>query len=461
MIPVETLKSLVEPLPGDEPCGPDLFATGDSESEHYMLRAEDALPSRFFDAGSVKIDPSTIDLAEEWALAAPLLARSRDLRVLATLAQFAAMARNLEALAACFETIAALAETYPEALNPRVEDSSIARINALGLLAAKANVLFPLEFTPLVLDRHLRGVTLRRVALARGLRGKVGAEEIEDEAPLLAALRRPDNAPQLAETHAAISQIAAAVNRIEESCLEHPAMPFRPELEPLRQQIEQITDLLAEARPDLSPAKDDQTPGDKPASTDPGPARDSGSSPAIDGVTRAAEVLEQVEGYFRNREPSSPALILVRQSRQLVGRPLVEALDLLVPGQAANAKIEFADAGGFVLNMDRMRALSRIDPPPAPGLPAAGLPGAGSPGAGPPDSPTPGAAAPAPLIAGPVSPPPLATRVEAESGMRAVEQFYARTEPSSPIPVLLARARQFQNSSFAAILADLFPPPRR
>lgn len=41
----------------------------------------------------------------------------------------------------------------------------------------------------------------------------------------------------------------------------------------------------------------------------------------------AYQLLQAVERYFATTEPASLALVLVTQSRLLIGRPLVEALD--------------------------------------------------------------------------------------------------------------------------------------
>ena len=43
--------------------------------------------------------------------------------------------------------------------------------------------------------------------------------------------------------------------------------------------------------------------------------------------------------------------------------------------------------------------------------------------------------------------------------MAEVEQFYKAAEPSSPVPMLLAKASSFSNRDFKAILKDLIAPP--
>jgi type VI secretion system protein ImpA len=49
------------------------------------------------------------------------------------------------------------------------------------------------------------------------------------------------------------------------------------------------------------------------------------------------------------------------------------------------------------------------------------------------------------------------TREEANDLMLAVEAFFKTAEPSSPVPLLLAKARNYLNKDFSAILGDLLP----
>ena len=153
----------------------------------------------------------------------------------------------------------------------------------------------------------------------------------------------------------------------------------------------------------------------------------------IADMAQARAALEALETYFRTREPSSPSLILVRQARQLVGRPLIEAMEILVPEMSARARIDFGRESGFLLGMDRMRALSEIDG----GRRRAERHG--------------GAEATAEWPADFA----VSSRKEAGALMSALESYYASFEPSSPIPVLLSRARGYLNQSFTAILAEL------
>ena len=142
----------------------------------------------------------------------------------------------------------------------------------------------------------------------------------------------------------------------------------------------------------------------------------------------AASALLAAEQYFGRLEPSSPALILVHQARLLVGKPLVAALEALMPDTAEHASIIVDTAAGFELNMTKMRAITEDY------------------------------AATAEETQGDADEPYTAgTRAEATALMAGVGAFFRTVEPSSPIPMVLGRAERFVNQSFQSIIADLIP----
>ena len=432
--------AMLEPLQGEAPCGSDLFEALDPEFDAYVNDAEARLPARFFDADGKPIAaPSDYDPESEWAAVEKLMGRTRDLRVLAYYAQFCALARDLAALADCFDITAGLLEGYPEDVHPRIGEDAIDRTNALEMLDTSATMLMPLEFVPLVHDRRQREITFRRIALARGVRTPQGPETPEEAEPLMGALRAAENAEAAAASHAGLSRIRSAIGRIEAVCLSHETMPFRPNLEKLTARLEDLIGVLTEARPDLdATAVEAGSETADEAGADPDDAEtevETSVAAAVAGrvadMAQARAALDALETYFRHQEPSSPSFVLVRQARQLVGRPLVEALEVLVPEMSARARIDFGKDTGFLLTMERMRALSESDPPPEEPEPAGEMPDY-----------------------------TVHSRKAANELMNALEGYYAAHEPSSPIPILLTRARGYLNQSFTAILSELIPPPR-
>lgn len=448
-----SLQRFLEPISSDDPCGPDLFEAMDDPFETYMLDAEDRLPQQFFTPeGKFRVDPSSIKIKAEIEKASALLERSRDLRVLAWLAQFCAAARDLGTLVECAEVIAGLLETYSSDVHPRLTEDEIFRCNALEMLDGGTAMRLPLEFMPLAKDRRHGVLSWRRVAISDGRRNPVAEDgQTPDRDALMAALRSAENTDQVAASHALVTRLHAAMKRIEFACLADEDRPFRPNLEKVQAQVEQILALLHEARPDLAgedaASTEAEVTGTEGAAVVPGAPPVAATAPAgsIATARHARRALAALEAYFARHEPSSPSFILVRQARQLQGRPLVEALELLVPSKFDEARIDFSRDTGFVLTMERMRALSDMeahdDEDDADATEQAE-----------------GAAADGSAERGNTEEVVVATRSDASNVMSALERYFTATEPSSPIPLLLTRARGYLNQSFSAILAEFFPP---
>jgi type VI secretion system protein ImpA len=140
----------------------------------------------------------------------------------------------------------------------------------------------------------------------------------------------------------------------------------------------------------------------------------------------ASAALAAAEDYFLRMEPTAPALLLVHQARTLIGMPLIAAMELLMPESAERTVIRFEGPFKFQLDMARLRALSAS----AMGSSASANGAAG-------ESYT------------------ASTRGEAADLISGVEGFFRLAEPSSPVPVLLSKARGFINRDFLAIVNDL------
>ena len=453
-----SLQRFLEPINPDDPCGPDLFEAMDDPFESYMLEAEDRLPQQFFTPeGRFRVDPSSVKIKAEITKASALLERSRDLRVLAWLAQYCAAARDLATLVECVELMAGLLETYGSQVHPRLTEDEIDRCNALEMLDGGTAMRLPLEFFPIARDRRHGVLNWRRVAIADGRRNPVAEDgEPVDRDVLVAALRSAENTDQVAASHALFVRLKEAMTRIEQACLANEERAFRPNLELVQAHIEQILTLLQGVRPDLAgeeAAEEGDSAGADGAGADGAAGSDVGGvavaaaevpASSIRDARHARGALAALEAYFVRHEPSSPSFILVRQARQLQGRPLVEALELLLPSKYDEARIDFSRETGFVLTMERMRALSELEAQDAEEDDSAGADGAGADGA-----PLSDAARPDATV--------VANRTEASSVMSALERYFTATEPSSPIPLLLTRARGYLNQNFASILAEMFP----
>lgn len=408
---------VLDAVSDDWPCGPDLDSENDSAFLDYYYEAESRLPERYFVPGLQNdrgegaadriFDPKTIDLRAEISAIEALLKRSRDVRLLSLLARFQILAGRVDLFAETLDTIAALLEQRSDYLHPL--DAS-ARRAALEDLGAMATVVMPLQHVPL---NGQPEATLRRMLVAEGNATARAGEGDAGTAAILSSLADMAARPKLTKTYDTLAQAVAALDRIQSAS--RPA----PNVHDTRETLAAMIALIARAAPALKPAAPVAAPSASPA-----PLR---QGPEIHSLPAARAIIEAVERYLAENEPSSPALLLVTQARLLIGRPLIEALETLLPEQAAKASIGLGGTG-FVLKMDRLRALSAeagtLRPAPVQTIEAAPLP---------------------------------RSREEAGHLLHAAEDFFRRSEPASPIPVLVARARQYLDKDFEAIVADLIP----
>ncbi|WP_102224480.1 type VI secretion system protein TssA [Acidimangrovimonas sediminis] len=433
------LDTLLTPLSEDAPCGPDLEAADDDAFLDYYFEALARLPERYFDATGDAFDRKTIDLKAERTELDALLGRSRDLRLLSLAAQFNILCADLTGFVDCLCTMAALLDNWPAEVHPGTDEDATDRRNAIEMLDTRATVALPLEYAPLFRDRRAGEVSFNAYAVATGQRPPRGEEVRGDPSTLSNAFKAAENAAAVEAAHARLTDAANAVKKIKTACFTADRNPFGPTLDNLEATLSSLLSLLSEMRPDLGGASlapatetDEKAAagGDEGAAPTPAPPAAAAAPPPgpVASHAAAAAALDAVEAYFVRREPSSPALFLVHQSRQLIGRPLVEALRLLLPEKALEARIDFGADTGFVIGMDRMSELSELD-------------------FGDPDG---EAAADAPQVT---------SRDHAQQLMSAVEAFFRQVEPSSPIPVLLFRAKTYLSRDFSAIIADLIPPP--
>jgi len=117
----------------------------------------------------------------------------------------------------------------------------------------------------------------------------------------------------------------------------------------------------------------------------------------------------------------------------LIGKSFVEAMQSLAPTLMDKATIRVGGETPFALTMAQLKAL--VGQSSASTAPAAGN----------------GEAKPQEYT--------VTTRADAAALMEIVEQYYRKQEPSSPIPLLLQRARVFVDRDFSALLKDVLSKP--
>jgi type VI secretion system protein ImpA len=497
---------LREPVSEAEPAGPDLEENLDKEYGQITAEISGLIPERYFTpqmgGGVTPFDRGSIDYDKEDARLIGLLKRTRDMRLVIIEARLRLLAGDLAGYAEALEGARILAETFWEQFHPVPFDGTdyIMRVNTLEALNDNALITPALMFVPVLSGRST--VTQRKYLVATGKLPPLDGEEVVGRDNIERMLRPPQAEEEervrkrLTESRDAAVRCLDALNAIRQIFIEKAGHTNAPKFVQTyigANKIEQVTGHEPALKgfiafldeyigvPEAETAPDEEvTTGDEEASPTP-------VAGSVKTHAAAIAALRAAEDYFARMEPSSPAMILVHQARLLVGRPLVEALEALLPEPSANAMLRFNSGFNFSLDITRMKLVTddmlasladgtvASESDNSSGEPFADEPQTdvsaevpeatadGSDGAA--GSAEAGTTAPIvhrppmmPADTGRIPSYTVANRKEASVLLLAVEGFFKLVEPSSPVTVLLARARNTIGKDFAAILNDLLPP---
>lgn len=447
-----------EPVPRSEgaPCGPDLDALGDEDYLNFLARVEGVLPPVF-----ATFDRSTIDFAAEAKAGAELMQRSNDLRVIVLLAKLRVLDRDLQGFAGLVAVMADLLEQHWADVHPAPIGSDVElRRGVLMALDDMPHTVMPLQAMPLFETRNIGRVSYRNQLVAAGTVAPRDNESVYDAIAIASGLEKAD-LDEIRAAHGELVRLEASLRRI--------AASFSAALGPgqalalpnlLKLTGEQAAWLGAElARRD--PRSLEAAPASEPAGSDEAASAGTAQIARI-GIANhrdAVAALDTVIDYLAHYEPSSVGLLLARQCRQLAGVSFLEAIRTLVPNSVESASIRVGQNSGFNIPIERLSPFDMSMPATEAGE-ASGEAGqnettggfedggmaAGQPAEVPRSAP---AAAAAPRRVG--------TRAEANDTMAQVAQFYRAVEPSSPLPLLLDRARGLAGRDFLTILEEMLP----
>jgi type VI secretion system protein ImpA len=204
MPPVE-IDSILAPISGEDPCGPNLEYDG-----QFASLERDAAGKPEQQIGSTVIKAEEPDWAGVEREARALLARSKDLRVGVHLAKALLRTRAWEGFAAGLSALRELLATSWEGVHPRLDpdddNDPTARINILANLADSVTTA-AVRVTPLVASRAAGRFSLRELEIANGEAAPSG----EGEAPSLALIEGVAAEMDLAALEATAAALAACV----------------------------------------------------------------------------------------------------------------------------------------------------------------------------------------------------------------------------------------------------------
>lgn len=426
------------PLDGDDPCGPDLEAAGDDDFLNYMAAADGRLPASFF-----SFSRETIDLAAEQKTLAELLARTRDIRLMTLAAKISVLAGDVVGFAEAIDTIAYFLTNHWAEVHPRGTDGDFTlRRVQIESLDDMPSASLPLQYAPLVRDRRHGPISLRSQFIATGEVQPREGETTLDPGTIHEALLTSDDLEELKRRYEAVCRLERALGVIPDRFMEETGYTQSLALERIPLLVGKIRELLEGPLSERDPSVTAAAAGDAGEREDvPEGEPSAGGTPAaqpsthirLDSLASAVSALKAAENYFAGREPSNPCVLLIRQAQQLVGKSFIEAMQLLVPGRMETATVQLGGSQALSIPIVQLGPLSVSDGG------GAGVNGAAGEKA---ESFT------------------AETRAEAVDLIAAAERYFVEFEPSSPVPMLLARGRSYVNRDFFSLLNEFAPPPQ-
>lgn len=474
-----SLDFLTSPLSESDPCGPDLDLEGDGDFLNFTAFADGVLPASYF-----RFDRTEVDLPGQIASMKALLQRTRDLRLLVILAKYQMLDRQLEPFAITLESIAKLLSEQWGAVHPRGEDGDFAlRINTVETLDDMAQVLLPLQHQPLFKSRRIGAISYRTSLLAAGKLQPRENEEAFDQGTLDQAISESDIREMVA-TRDLVLRVKQALGAVQIAARE--GLDFQGSVS-----FERLVPLVGDVAGFLEQMvirRDPSAASTKPTTTaDPAEAQSDGgaaglaSQPmmvavlppgAIASLDEVKAALQSVGQYFAAKEPASPALLLVRQAQMLVGKSFFEAIRALLPAHSAEATLLMGANPGFTLSVERLAEVASEYP--SESSEEADATSSGDDWGW--DTPSEEESGDAESVRDESEPEPQSqpqaqptaaaqtgktfvatSRHEAFALMGSIQDYYARAEPASPIPLLMDRARHLGAMDFLSLMRLVMP----
>ena len=321
------------PIEGESPCGPDLEYDNDFLA---LAQAVAGKPEQQF--GNTVIPAGDPDWRESDVLAQGLLARSKDLRVVALLTLANTHLRGVSEFAGGLKLALAMCEQYWDQVHPRIEvdgdNDPYLRMNAIAAFSAP-------EFSEENrLIQALRSCVLLKAPLALNFRdlelafnkapeAKYGLAQIES---MLSTALAENNAELLAvmDAYATYQALRALVDE-RVSSADSPDMDrLSTVLKPVARGLEHVRTArigLTEST-ELGGEALDGAPG---AISSGGVVSTASSTGAIQSREDVRRALDRVCEYLERTEPSNPASLFARRAQRMLNMPFLDLMRELSP----------------------------------------------------------------------------------------------------------------------------------
>lgn len=423
------LETRTAPIDDALPCGRDLEAEDDDAFLNFMSASEMSLPDQYFveDHEGTRKPFFTderfkdVNLDVSIASANQFLKRTHDLRLLCLLAKIEIFNRRTVDFQLTLETIAIMLERYWETLHPG--PASGLRTGILERLNEHYTVVTALNNAPLFRSQRFGVVSWQsyQAVVREGGGNREGADTSSTDRVMIKECEI--NPSPIEATQAIFKSLAQAIARIGAACTGLPDGP--PNLQRLAEAVTRIRGLLDRINPPV------HAEGTELVATEPGEEFGNvGDATSFETTAHAVQALAVATRYIGETEPSSPALLLLRQAQAMVGKSFLDTLAMLLPDQVRRATVNVASLPIFSLPLTQLdgkgRASDEQVDDPEDSTPLSPLPRIGS-------------------------------RSEAFALLDRVGAYYRAVEPSSPIPLLLQAAHDFAGKDFLSLIKGMLP----
>jgi type VI secretion system protein ImpA len=416
------------PVSTDEPCGPDLDLEGDGEFLNFIAATEGHFPTNFYAFQREAIDfPAALQTVDK------LLKRTLDVRLLTLAAKLSVLNRDVAGFARFIGALAWLLREHWEGAHPRAEGGDYSlRLGQVMALEDNALVLLPLQYARLLELPREGAFSYRDQLAATGAvqprtvtrYNEKGVKEISADEKFVAQktiekILRDVEIEKLAALVETLRGLAQSLESIRATTIEHVGYENGVELPKLDKLARDMAEFVRAALVTRDPTL--AAPAGGAADEAAGEAAQTIAAPgAFASRAEVDAALAAAFGYFALSEPTSPAVLLIAQAREMLGKNLYEVMKLLTPPHADAARVFVGPDGAFTVPVKILA-----------GAPSASFERAAS--------------------------EPAPSRAAALAQIDAVAQHMQRAEPSSPVPYLLDRARNLATRDFVSLLSDVLP----
>ncbi|KWE58071.1 ImpA [Burkholderia ubonensis] len=325
---------LLEPVSAEAPCGPDL----EYDPAFVMLQAA-VMPRTDAQYGDFVDAPQQANWAEAERDCRALLLRTKDIRLLTILIRCRIRQSGAEGLRDGIALLQQMLERYGETLHPMPvfdgERDPIVYSNAIAALADADAALADARDIPLPKTAGLQ-LQLRDIEKAFAVPRAKDALAPESASRLLSELwnRRDPTIVALADAQRAVTEIAAQMRDALQA--DAPDLDGIVKLlQPFAQTALDAGRTPAASGPSDAPPEPASAPDAAEGASDETAMREAGVPARTVPDTRptdrwsALATIQETRRWFEQNEPSSPVIVLLRQSERMVGKRFSELANII------------------------------------------------------------------------------------------------------------------------------------